>query len=144
MNKSFVIGHWVLTLILAPLMSQAIEYIFGKDPHQVVGLLEVYPITVIFSIVFSLPTFLIYLACFYFLSKHSIHLALSKAILISISIIGIFVTEKIIQGSMSPDVIIAYSFTAFIVGLLLNLNKTKTKTLNNPINRCTKGLRILL
>ena len=64
MRREYVIGHWILTILLAPVTSQAIQYIWGTDPHQVVGLLEVYPLTLIFSIAFSLPTFLVYLTCF--------------------------------------------------------------------------------
>jgi hypothetical protein len=134
MNRAYVIGHWVLTLILAPLTSQAIQYIWGTNPHQVVGLLEVYPITLLFSVAFSLPTFLVYLTCFYFLSKqHHIDFALSKAILITVSVLGIYFTQTIIKGTMSQDIIIAYSVTSIIVGLILKLRKSKINTLDNLI-----------
>ena len=54
MRRTYVIGHWGLTLLVAPFTSQAIEFFFGTNPHQVVPLLEVYPITLPFSIAFSL------------------------------------------------------------------------------------------
>ena len=133
MRKTYVIGHWVLTLLIAPFMSQAIEYIFGTNPHQVVGLLEVYPITLLFSIAFSLPTFLIYLTSFYFLLKQNVNVAVSKFILIIVSVLGIFTTQTIIKGSMSRDIIIAYSVTAIILGLVLRLKDIKTKTYDNRI-----------
>lgn len=66
MSRKYLIGHWAFTLLIAPFMSQAIDYFYGTNPHQVVGLSEVYPITFLFSILISLPTFLIYLTCFYF------------------------------------------------------------------------------
>jgi len=125
--------HWALTLLIAPFTSQAIEYIFGTNPHQVVGLLEVYPITLLFSIAFSIPTFLIYLTCFYFLSKQDINFAVSKFILIAVSVLGIFITQTIIKGSMSQDIIIAYSVTAIIVGLVLKLKEAKTKPQDSRI-----------
>jgi hypothetical protein len=133
MKRAYVIGHWVLTLLIAPFTSQAIEYIYGKNPHQVVGLLEVYPITLLFSIAFSIPTFLIYLTCFYFLSKQGVNFAVSKFILIAISVLGIFITQTIIKGTMSKDIIIAYSVTAIIVGLVLRLKDVKPKTQDNRI-----------
>ena len=114
-------------------MSQAIDYFYGTNPHQVVGLLEVYPITLLFSIAFSLPTFLIYLTCFYFLSKQDINFIVAKLILIVISVLGIFITQTIIKGSMSNDIIIAYSVTSIIVGLVLKLKETKTKILDNGV-----------
>ena len=131
MKRTYVIGHWALTLLLAPFTSQAIQYILKADPHQVVGLLEVYPITLLFSIAFSLPTFLVYLTFFYFLSKHDINFAISKAILIAISVLGIYITQTIIQGSMSQDIIIAYVVTTLFVGLILRIRKTKKNTENN-------------
>ena len=133
MKKSYLIAHWVLTLLIAPFTSQAVEYIFGPNPHQVVGLLEVYPITFLFSIAFSIPTFLIYLTCFYFLSRQNINQVVSKFILIAVSVLGIFITQTIIKGSMSQDIIIAYSVTAFIVGLVLRLNEVNIKTQDNLI-----------
>ena len=133
MRKTYLIGHWALTLLVAPFTSQAIEYIYGANPHQVAGLLEVYPITVLFSIAFSLPTFLIYLACFYFLSKQDVNFSVSKFILIVISVLGIFITQTIIKGSMSHDIIIAYSVTSIIAGLVLRLKEAKTKPQDNRI-----------
>jgi hypothetical protein len=131
MRRAFVIGHWVLTLLTAPFTSQAIEYIYGTNPHQVVGLLEVYPITVLFSIAFSLPTLLIYLACFYFLSKGNVDFVVAKLVLIVISVLGILITQTIIKGSMSNDIIIAYSVTSIIVGVLLKLKEANTKIMDN-------------
>jgi hypothetical protein len=133
MKRTYVIGHWVLTLLLAPFTSQAIDYFYGTNPHQVVGLLEVYPITLLFSIAFSLPTFLVYLTCFCFLSKQDINFAISKAILIAVSVLGIYITQTIIKGTMSQDIIIAYSVTAIIVGLILRLRKPKITTQDNII-----------
>lgn len=128
MNRAYVIGHWVLTLLLAPLISPAIQYIWGTSPQQVVGLLEVYPIALLFSVAFSLPTFLVYLTCFYFLSKQYINFGISKVILIAVSVLGIYITQTIIKGAMSQYIIIAYSFTSIVVGLILKMRKTKIKT----------------
>jgi hypothetical protein len=114
-------------------MLQAIEYIYETNPLQVVGLFEVYPIILLFSIAFSLPTFLIYLTCFYFLSNQDVKWAISKPILIAISVIGIYITMIIIKGSMSQDIIIAYSVTTFIVGIVLKLKPTKIKAQHNHI-----------
>ncbi len=78
-----------------------------------------------FSIAFSLPTFLIYILCFKFLDKNNIQTALAKAILIAVSALGIFITISIIEGSMSQDIAIAYLITTIIIGLLLKLRITK-------------------
>ena len=128
MKRSFTAVHWLLTLLIAPFISQAIEFFFGRNRHQVVGLLEVYPITVLFSLAFSLPTFIVYLVCFWYLSKHDIHADISKFILILVAVAGIVITQSMIKGSMTRDIIIAYAVTAIIVGLLLRLKAGTTKS----------------
>lgn len=124
MRRRYVIEYWILTLLTAPFISEAIQYIWGANPHQVVGLLEVYPITLIFSIVFSIPTLLLSLVSYYILSKCSVKWTISKAILITISVLGAYITLTTIVGMKSPDIAIAYSLTSLIVGLILKLKST--------------------
>ena len=128
LTKTFVVAHWVLTILLAPFTSQLLQYAFIPNAHQIVGLLEVYPITLAFSIAFSLPTFLVYLTCFYFLSKRNVSPTISKYVLIGIAVTGVYVTMTIIKGSMSQDITIAYSLTTLIVGLFLKLKRKEKAT----------------
>jgi|GEM_PF-678394 len=128
LTKTFVVAHWGLTILLAPFTSQVLQYAFTPNAHQIVGLLEVYPITLAFSIAFSLPTFLIYLTCFYFLSKKDTSPIIAKYLLIGIAVAGVYVTMTIIKGSMSQDITIAYSLTALLVGLILKLKRKESGT----------------
>ncbi|MBK6826710.1 MAG: hypothetical protein IPG86_07550 [Chitinophagaceae bacterium] len=121
LNQTYIIGHWGLTLLIAPFISEAIESVFGKNPHQIAGLLEFYPITLVFSIIFSLPTLMVYLASFYFLSKKGIKISISKLILIAITVSGIFITQTFISGSMSKEIVIAYSLAGILTGTILRL-----------------------
>jgi hypothetical protein len=125
MNRAYAIKHWGFTLLLAPFISQAIQYIWEISPDEVVGLLEIYPLTLLFSIIFSIPTFSFYLICLYLLSKHKINTGMSKLILITVTILGIFITQILIEGTMTKEIIIAYSVTAIITGLALRLNESK-------------------
>ena len=101
-------------------MSQGIDYIYG--PNQVVGLLKIYPVALLFSIVFSLPTFFVYLLGFYFLSERKANFWLTKFILIAISVLGIFITLR----KVDRNIIIAYSLTNIFVGLLLTFGVQKS------------------
>lgn len=47
MRKLYAIGHRGLTLLTAPFASQLIDCVFSKNPRQVVGLLEAYPISLL-------------------------------------------------------------------------------------------------
>lgn len=123
MKGSYIFKHWGLTLLLAPFTSQALHYFITSNPHQIAGLLEVYPIAVAFSIAFSLPTFIVYIAFFYLLDRNNASILWTKLILISTAIIGVYVTMSIMNGSMTNDIIAAYSLTALIVGIILRLKK---------------------
>ena len=133
MRKSFMFLHWGLTIFLTPFISQIIGYIFGNDPHRVVGLLEVYPITFLFSIVFSIPTFVIYYLSFSLLARNKIRLLLSKIILMSLTVLGIYTTQRLIDGNMSKDIVVSYSITSIFVGLSLRLKKIERKMQNKQI-----------
>ena len=61
------------------------------------------------------------------------NLTLSKIALISVSVLGIFITQIIIKGSMSQQIIIAYSATSVIVGLLLRLRDSTINTQDKTI-----------
>jgi hypothetical protein len=123
MKREYLLWHWALTLLIAPFTSQAIDLCYGRNPNQVVGLLEVYPITLLFSIFFSIPTFLVYLLCFYLLSNRKINFTISRLVLVAVSVIGIITTQTFISGSMSQVIIIAYSLTTILVGLFLKIRK---------------------
>lgn len=135
MKRAYLFGHWGLTLLLAPFTSQALQYAFLPNPHQIAGLLEVYPIVLVFSIAFSLPTFLVYIGCFYLLAKNEVNPIMSKFVLITVSVVGIYITQTIIKGSMSQDIIIAYSTTAIVIGLILRLKEAKIIKQDNSVLR---------
>ena len=133
MRKGFILGHWLLTLLLAPLVSQIITFIMETNTTEVAGLLEVYPVSFFFSLLFSLPTFAIYIVAFNFLANQEINLVASKFVLNLISVLGVFITMRIITGSMSKDIIIAYSTTSIIIGIILRLRKKDPKINENPL-----------
>ena len=71
--------------------------------------------------------------CFNLLTKQNINFAISKVVLITVSVLGIYITQSIIKGSMSQDIIIAYSVTTIFVGLILRLRKSRIKLQENHI-----------
>lgn len=122
MNKFYLIKFWIITLISAPFLVGIYE-IFRTIPGQVVGLLDVYPVTLIVSIVWSLPTLTIAYLVFYILDKLKIKPIIVKTTLISITIIGITITFIIIKGSLVMVFIVAYSFSALISGIIFKIKK---------------------
>ena len=119
MNKAFPFLHWLLTLVIAPFISQGLISLFGSNPHQMATLLEYYPITLLISFYLSLPAFVAYFICFLLLEYFMISGINAKFILIGVTVAGILTTTKLTGGTLMDDVNWAYSVTALITGLLL-------------------------
>ena len=127
MNRSYPYKHWLTTLVIAPFIPAIFSLFFKMDDGLVFSLLEVYPISFLFSLFFSLPTVAVYYLVFYLLSKRIINLTFVKILLIGIAVIGITITQLIIKGSLSFTIIYAYSIAAIISGLFWKL-----RTVNYP------------
>ena len=61
--------HWISTLLIAPFVVQLLMHLTRNNAHQIVGLIEVSPITLIFSLIFSFPTYLLLAITDYFCLK---------------------------------------------------------------------------
>lgn len=126
MNFSYLLKHWFATLTLAPITSEIINLLFIQNSNKIMGLLEVYPITVIFGFIFSIPTYSIYYLAYYFLGEKNVNIKTSKLILITLSVIGIIVSFSITFNNREPEITIAYIFTSIITGLFFKLNFKET------------------
>jgi hypothetical protein len=126
MKRNFILNHWLATLILAPFLPTVYDFFFTPIQGQIVGLLVVYPITFVFSLVLSIPTLIVYYFVFWYLSKRQTNPALTKIILISLTVIGIITTILIIGGSLSMMLIYSFSTSAIITGILIRItNRTE-------------------
>ena len=121
MNQNYLFKHWLSTLVLAPFLPSVYGLIFKPISGQIVGLLEVYPITLIFSFLFSLPTLLVCFFVLRLLIKRDINPVLTKFILIVLTVIGIATTIFIIGGSLSATLIFAYSLASIITGCIIRI-----------------------
>jgi hypothetical protein len=127
MNQNYLIKHWLTTLVLASFLRPLYEFILKPIPGQIVGLLEIYLITLIFSFLFSLPTLIIYFLTFKQLIKQNANPILTKFILISVTVIGINITVLLIGGSLSLTLIFAFSCAGIITGCIFKI-KAKSDT----------------
>jgi len=127
MNWGYLFKHWFFTLLLGPVVSQIVIYFIDLSPGKIVGLLEVYPLSLLFGLFFSTPTYILYGLVYYFLARNNINLILSKVILITLAVVGVITTTSIIKGSMMLDITISYSIASVITGLFFKLNFNKKK-----------------
>ncbi|WP_439553909.1 hypothetical protein [Flavobacterium macrobrachii] len=119
MNWSYLFKHWFGTLLIGPIIVDIIIYL---NYSKIGGLVEVYPIALIFSLIFSAPTYIIYGIIYHFLYQKNVKGLYSKIILIVLAVSGVYITTIIIKGNMMDDIAISYSISSIITGLFFKLN----------------------
>ncbi|NGF55390.1 hypothetical protein G5B00_02595 [Parapedobacter sp. SGR-10] len=123
MDWSYILKHWGCTLILAPILSQLFkEFGFG-NPHEVIGLLEVMPITLAISLTLSLPTLFIYTFAYHILVRYDFKIKWIKLILIAWTIIGISITLGWLGGLLMDEIPLCYSIAAVVSGIMIRMKK---------------------
>jgi hypothetical protein len=117
----YLIYHGFSTLMIAPFVVQLFMYLTLNNAHQIVGLVEVYPITLIFSLIFSFPTYLILLITDFLCLKKEFTDKQIKIILIVVTLIGIVITFYIIFKMRDLEVMFGYFLTSLATGLMIKL-----------------------
>lgn len=120
MANKHLIKLWISTLLLAPFVYAAYELAIGVE-GQVVTLLEVLPITLVFSVVLSLPTLLIAVFTNKLTSNINLPNQVRKLINIILAALGLLITLLIIQGSLIPTLIKTYLISLAIGAIIIEL-----------------------
>lgn len=132
MNWSYLFKHWFGTLLFAPFVFE-LFCIISERSNSVVGLIEVYPITFIFSLIFSAPTYILYGIIYFYLSKKEIAIKYSKTILILFTSLSILITFHIVFNARELYISFAYTITSIILGIIFKLNFKNDH--NKPFNQ---------
>ncbi|CAD0005677.1 hypothetical protein [Flavobacterium salmonis] len=119
---SYLFKHWIFNLLIGPVVSQIIAFIPVLGFNLSFGLLEFYPVVLIASLIFSIPTYIVYAFVYYYFSTKDLPILFSKAILILITAIGVFITTAFIGGTLSHFIAISYLISSIITGSIFNLN----------------------
>lgn len=123
MNRDFILGHWILTLLCGPLIFAIIGLCSVEwNSDNLMNYMQLYPIMLFMGFAFSLPTYLIYSFVFRITKNKDIKMIYEKMILIIIVVCGIFITTAIIKGTLWFDIAISYSISSIIIGLFFKLN----------------------
>lgn len=124
MNWSYLYKHWFSTIFLSPIVFDVYNLVTEKS-NRIVGLVEVYPITLIFGFLFSIPTYLLYSVVYYFFGNKNVNNSFSKLILITLAVIGIFISFYLTFNNRETEISIAYAITSITTGLFFTLNFNK-------------------
>ena len=120
MNWSYLFKHWLGTLLIGPFIADFIFY-YVSNTTRVFGLVEMFPLTLLFSIVFSIPTYIIYGTVLYFLQIKKFNKKTIKIVINLIAIIGIILTFSILFNGREPLIYLAYIIASGSTGSLIKL-----------------------
>ena len=120
MDWNYLFRHWIGTLLISPFVCSLVYYFFVPNSNNIVGLVEVYPITILFSLFFSAPTYLFVGLLLYFLIKMNISNRNSKLIFISIITLCILFTFHIVFDNREFIISVSYAISSIFLGRFLN------------------------
>lgn len=125
MNWSYLIKHWFSTLIVAPIISDITNYYY-TDIQTLFNLTSVYPITVLFGLFFSLPTYIIIGMTYYILEKKGVKPLYIKPVLLILCSIGIIISFSIVFNNREENTVLSYTLTSLLFGFIFKINKNET------------------
>ena len=123
MNQNYLLKHWLTTILLAPFLLSVYDWVIEPIPGKVIGLIEIYPVFLLFAFVLSLPTVIVYYFTFRLLMNRNANPVLTKIALITLTVVGTATTILIIGGSLSKTLAFAYSATAIVTGCTFKIKK---------------------
>lgn len=124
MNRTYILGHWILTLLSGPLILILKNQLSDSSFGSVLSFCEIYPLMIIMGLMFSIPTYLFLIFIFIFIEERSIKSIYKKIFFILTVVVGIWTTTAIIGGTLSDGIAISYTICAIIIGLFF---KSKLK-----------------
>lgn len=123
MRILYPFAHWLLTVLLSPLMSNLLFCMVYQSPLRLTTFFELYPAIIIFIFIFSIPTFLCYLVLFFLLKKYPRPILVAKLCLNATAITGVLITWFILDGGFGYHQLAGTIISAILVGFLLKLGK---------------------
>ncbi len=122
MKFNYPLKHWLTTILLGPLFPIVFSLIFGEQYGQEENQIAFYPLFLLFSIAFSMPTIFMYYLIYYYLKTTDIKPTHLKLTVIIWTILGISMTFLFMGGKSTIYYIIIYSIAAIISGLIWKID----------------------
>ncbi|PKR81596.1 hypothetical protein CW751_03465 [Brumimicrobium salinarum] len=120
MNYSYFFKYWITILLVSPVLLFTYS-LLSSDKIDITFQLEAFSIFLIFSILFALPTVIISIGFFYFLNKKEIKTSFIKAIIITVTVLGTFLTLFLISSDIAFEYSVFYSIIAILSGAVYTL-----------------------
>src|SRR5690554_443881 len=120
MKWSYYFKHWLTTVFLGSLI---LVYSMNSSSSFFTVSIEIYLFALLLSGFFSMPTFTVLAFVFNYLDEYEIDVKTVKTLLISITVLGVPLTQWIGLNDISLEVTISYSLAAIISGMLFKLKR---------------------
>lgn len=130
MRTYYPFAHWLLTVLLSPLISTTLYCIVYQSPLNIAHFFEVYTAIISFIFIFSIPTFLCYLVLFFLLKKYPLPIPFAKLCLNATAIIGILITWFYVDLFSGYHQLAGTIISAILIGFLLKLKKNPANSSN--------------
>ena len=126
MRWSYFFKHWMTTVLLGSLL-----FVIFLHFYRSFFVLDVlfYMFLIFYSTILSFPTFTILAFVFNYLDRLEMDIKKKKAIFISVTTLGVLLTQLVIVRELILDVSVSYSVAALISGMVFRL-KRKNKEFN--------------
>ena len=124
-SNTYPYKHWLTTLAVGPLILIIQDIFFGNNNlNDSIG---IYMLFLVFGLFFSLPAFAFYLLLFNLIIRKTNSTFIIKTVLSLTTIVGVFVTIKLIGGTMmTPKLASYYSVALIICSLFYKIKKQNT------------------
>ncbi len=124
-NNSYPYKHWLTSLAAGALILLVVDVISGINSlNDAIGICT---LVIIFGFFFSLPVFILYLLLFNLLIHKLASKFLIKTILNAVTILGVFITIKLISGTMmTPKLALYYSCVLLVCSSIFKIKKQNT------------------
>lgn len=132
MDTSYPIKHWFLAIVTAPLFGFFYEVIFTPY-NESSDFIQLYFLFVLLGFIFSFPVILIYYFTFLLLIKKTNSALLIKVLLNILAIVSVFISFKLIGGSIVDNLTIVYSVSIIFWSFFLKVN-LEPKLSKTPAN----------
>ncbi|MDF2476738.1 MAG: hypothetical protein K0S24_2221 [Sphingobacterium sp.] len=120
MRWSYVFKHWASTILLTSIL---LPIFTGFARHKIFDELWLFPYILVGGTLFSLPTLFIYIITFHILNHYKVEIKWIKTILISITLIGIYLTSYLLNNGINLEFVLTYSAIAIVSGVLFQVER---------------------
>ena len=126
MQKShwkYILKTWFIILFISPLLTDLIITLSRENSSKIGGLVDVFPITLMVSFIFSSPTFILLFLTDYIMTRKENDIRDIKFTLVSLLTIGTISSFMIFLGTKDFEITFSYTLIALLSSTFFKLEK---------------------